>query len=371
VGGRAYPYNDYDIYVISDNRLAESEVEKVANLSAERIGRIGITSFINFKKKEQKFDKNFYIDLTCLTKEDLPKLLPRLKYYKFKETTQVLYGLDVRSLVPDYPLSVIPLSEGAKLLCDRMSQLSYYYSTKGDYCNENLTYFIQQAYAACCTSLLMLSGKYQPTYSHSASILAETYESDFPDLYKKTPKLAIRIKRFINWKLNPCQLPDNEVDKSWFVCTNDIIEVSKYFFKRFLNKKIESVEDLSSGISYMFAKFYVPYLEKKLKSDILAYSSVPLLNLFFKYKYFVRITKLTGKRLYRIFFSLRSPDIIIYSTVPFILNSLKVGNVEDKKEIARCIRLLKKVYSVRYESWEELTLDYANAYFAFFRQKLG
>jgi len=371
VGGRAYPYNDYDIYVISDNRLAESEVEKVANLSAERIGRVGITSFNSFKKKEQKFDKNFYVDIKCLAEKDLKNVLPRLRYYKFREVTQVLYGDDMRETVPNYILSEIPLSEAGKFLLDRMSQLVEYYSTKGEYCDEFLTYIIQQAYAACCTSLLMLSGNYKPKYSESSAILLKTYKKDFVRLHKRIPDLATKVKILIDWKLNPSDLPFRDVENAWFICAQDITEVTKYFFSEFLGKKLNNLDDLSNAIISMFSKFYIPYLKiyskHEFKVTFLAYPALPLLNLFFKYKYLLRLRGVRKVTLFRVLFNRTSPDLIIFSSVPYILNTLISSSEENEKNKSKAIRLLRKVYPTSQKPWEELTLDYANAYIAFFR----
>ncbi len=370
IDGRAYPYNDYDIYAIVNDKLTDQEIDGIATEAAKRIGQKGISYFYNFKKEEQKFDRNFYVDLKCLSEKALTKLLPRLRYYKFKENTQILYGEDLRYLVPDFPLSAIPLSEAAMLLCYRMSQLVEYYSTKGEHCNEFLTYIIQQAYTACCTALLLLTGKYKAKYSDSADVLVKTYQFDFPELYGRLPDLSCRVKQLIDWRLDPAQLFFEDVAQRWFVCANDITTVSMVFFSKFLNRKIVTIDDLSKGISSMFTKLYFPYLNNKLKLGLLPYAAIPLLNLFFKYKYFVRIRELIGKRLYKVFLNWHSPDIIIFSLIPYILNSLKEGNVEDDETIDKALRLLRKIYPVRHESWEELTLDYSNAYISFFLQRI-
>ena len=145
--------------------------------------------------------------MKCDTPSDLKKLLPRIRTYELKNHSLLLYGENFRNLIPEYDLKDVSLSEGAKLLLDRMSQMIEYYSIEDKHDEDFLNYIIQQTYAACCTALLQLSGKYQIGYNKSMEILNQTYKKDFPELYKKIPNLHLKIKEFIKWKINPEKLP--------------------------------------------------------------------------------------------------------------------------------------------------------------------
>jgi len=59
------------------------------------------------------------------------------------------------------------------------------------------------------------------------------------------------------------------------------------------------------------------------------------------------------------------PDLKIFSIAPLFL-SIKINNGDlDKIKLE-----LGKIYPVKNDNWEELSIDYANAYIAFFLQKL-
>ena len=363
---KIYPFNDYDIHIITEKPISSEKIDEIASKAANKIGYKGINYFYNFKKEEQTIEKNFYIDLKCITLKQLRNLPPRLKYYNFKESTQTLYGEDLTHLAPKFQLDEIPLSEPAKLLLDRMSQLVEYYSLEKKYDKEFLTYIIQQAYTACLTSLLMLSKNYKPKYSENSKIFLETYKKDFPELYKKLPDLHLKINKYVKWKLNPQKLPYNSVEEEFRTCTKSIYEVSKYFFSKFLNKKIETLNDLSNAILKMSYTFYSPYLKYKFK--IKPNLTYPTLNLFLKHKYLQRI-KIWNKKHRIVYLNKYPPDSYILASVPYFLLAVSEKEVNEIL-LNKGTSILKRVYPVKSKNWEQISLDYANAYIGFFLMKL-
>jgi hypothetical protein len=259
-----------------------------------------------------------------------------------------------------------------------MSQLIEYYSIECKYDKEFLTYIIQQAYAACCTSLLLLSEKYEIGYKKSMEILKKTYKQDFPELYAKIPELSNKIEEFILWKINPQKIPNKNVEEEWFTAKENIIEVSKYFFSKFLNKKIENTEDLARAIFGMKKEFYSPYIKEMMKKKIggLDWTNniKPLIVLLTRGASII-LNKNYNKRLREMgipfktsFF--KSPDLAIFSSLVYIISSISGGNRIDEKELNEGEKILSLVYPVVGKNWEELSLDYANAYIAFFLQKI-
>jgi len=363
---KVYPFNDYDIYIITKKPISSEKIDEIASKTANKIGYRGIKYFYNFKKEEQTLEKNFYIDLKCLTLKQLKKLPPRLKYYNFKESTQTLYGEDLTHLTPNLQLDEIPLSEPAKLLLDRMSQLIEYYSLEKKYDREFLTYIIQQAYAACLTSLLMLSKKYRSKYSENNKTFLKIYKKDFPELYKKLPNLHLNINKYVKWKLNPQKSPYTSIEKEFRLCTKHIYEVSKYFFSKFLNKEIETLNELSNAILNMSYTFYSPYLKYQFK--IKPNLTYPTLNLFLRHKYSQRI-KIWNKKHRRIYFNKYPPDSYIFASVPYLLLSVSEKKVNEPL-LNKGTSILKKVYPVKGKNWEQISLDYANAYIGFFMMKI-
>lgn len=361
-GKKIFPLNDYDIYVITKKPLNQKVKEALENETSNIMGYKGISVLKDFKKQEQIAEKNFYVDIKFFTIKELKSLLPRLKNYELK-TVKVLYGKDVRKSMNSINLKDIPLSEAVKLLLDRMSQLSYYYST-GKYDKENLSYFIQQAYAACQTSLLLLSKKYNVGYYKNMQTLTKTYEKDFPELAEKCPGLDKRIKKFIEWRLKPDKLPEN-IEAEWFKCREDIYEVTKYVVSNFLNKQIEDIDDLSESILKMAPAYYLPYLEKKFGR--IAILSIMPLNFYFKLRYFLAMKRKKPS----LFFNLYSPDIIIFSAVPYVLFGVEKDKKDNLERISKAKKLLNSIYFIKSKNWEDLSLEYCDAYFTFYLQKFA
>jgi len=382
IGKEFFLYNDYDIQIISSSKVTKEEIDKISTEISQKLGYKGISNFYPFKKDEQKIKDNFYLDLKCDTIQDLKKLLPRIRTYELRNKSLVLWNKDLkkdlRQNIPDYNLKDIPLSEGAKLLLDRMSQLIEYYSTEKKYDKEFLTYIIQQAYAACCTSLLLISGKYEIGYKKSMEILKKTYKQDFPELYSKIPELSKKIEEFILWKINPQKIPNENVEEEWFIAKENIIEVSKYFFSKFLNRKIENIDDLARGILGMKKEFYSPYIKEmvKRKIKIKMINSLPLwrsklltngASIFLNKNYNKRL-KDQGIPFKTSFF--KSPDLVIFSSLVYIIDSIHRGNKVEGRELNEGEKMLSLVYPVKGKNWEEISLDYANAYISFFLQKV-
>ncbi len=372
VDEKVLPYNDYDIQIVSKKKLGKEEADKISVEISKKLGYRGIDNFYPFRKEEQRIDNNFYIDLKWDTVSDLRKLLPRIRNYELRNNSKVLYGMDIRKVIPNFSLKDMPLSEGAKLLLDRMSQLIEYYSSEGKYEQECLSYFVQQAYVAACTSLLLLSGKYQIGYKTSMEILLDSYDKDFPELFDEIPDLHYKIRDYVHWKIDPKKPKVENLEEEWFVAKENMLKVSKYFFSRFLGKKIESVEDLSRAILGMGEKFYVPYINDIVRSkigfsnEIISRSLVPFVRLVLIKKYKERLMEIENRKLNVGF---RSPDLYIFGALPFIIDSIKRDGL-DIKILDKGKKVLNRVYPSKGVTWEEVTVEYANAYIVFFLQKL-
>jgi len=367
---KIYPFNDFDIYVISPAKINKELFDDIATEIAQKLGLKGINYFYKFSKEEQKLKENFYIDLKVYTLDDWKNLIPRLRYYKFKENSQILWGEDVRSLAPTFSLEQIPISESVKIILDRASQLIEYYSDNDlKYCDDYLFYIIQQAYAGCLTAVLLPLGKYEPRYIDSAKVLLRIYQEIV--LSKRLPDLDKRIYQFIEWRMNPQILPDKDIKKIWRRSVQDILAVLNYVIGNFINESINNPKELSQAIKKMSKYYHRPYLNElikrkfKIKMDFFSYFLLLPLNIFFKYRYFLRVKRISKKSYWRIFLNPTMPDLKIFSIAPLFL-SIKINNGDlDKIKLE-----LGKIYPVKNDNWEELSIDYANAYIAFFLQKL-
>jgi len=371
VDGEFYPYNDYDIQVIAKKGLSKAEVDRISIEISNKLGYKGIGYFYNFKKEEQRFDDNFYIDLKWDKVSDLRKMLPRIRNYELRNKSMLLWGRDLRGLIPWFSLKEVPLSDAAKLLLDRMSQMIEYYSVEEKHDKEFLSYVIQQAYTACCTSLLMLVGKYEIGYGKAMEIFRESYKEDFRELWEKIPDLHLKIESYVNWKKNPVKLPYKDIKKEWFIAKKNILEVSKYFFSKFLNKEIKNVDEFSKSILSMGENFYGPYLKllikKRIKVNLNYRFFLPIVYFLMKYKYYKRL-RVMGINKLGVLFG-KPPDLVIFASLVYLISSLNEEGV-DIRELKKGKKLLSRVYPVKGENWEDISLEYGNSYIAFFLQKI-
>jgi len=376
--GKVWPFNDFDIYVIAKEKIDKDKFDDIALKIGQSLQIQGTNYSFSFSKENQTLKDNFFIDLKCFTLQDLPKLLPRLRYCQLKRNSQILWGKNLNYLIPEFQLNEILIAESTKILLDRMSQLIEFYaedSTK--YCQDYLTYIIQQAYAACRTSLLVLSGEFKPKYSEANKILLQKYNK--MAMSKILPNLDKRIDKFFQWRMDTQKKPVKDIQEAWQVCAEDIIEIAKYHISKITKWKINSAEELSAAILKLSKYYHRPYLENlienriKIKinksSNLLYYFLSAPLNLFFKIKYLERVKKQSGKYYLKLLIDSAFPDLRIYSVAPYLLASQFNQNL-NKNMLILAKKELKRVYPCQGETWDEISIDYANAYISFFLQKL-
>ena len=373
INNRYYPANDFDVYVITEKKTEDELLDNIAKRVALRLGSKGI----GFKKfdKNWSFEDNFYLDLKCLTLNELKNLFPMLRYYELRNASNVVYGEDVRNLIPDYKISEIPLSEGVRILLNRMTHLVEYFSLEGKHNDLVLSFFCAKAYIDSCTSLSLLSGRYSPSYKKRMEDFYTNYKNDFPELYKKLPDLHEKVKKYTLWKLSYNEIPEKDAIKFWLQTRKDFLDVVKYFFSVFLNKEINSVQELSNAIINLGKEYYFPYSKYYLKnnfkinSDLISSLLMRAIPIRFKYLYFLRILK-EKKAYFKIFLNKSSPDTIIFGAVPYILFGVDDDLHINKENFENGLNVLKKVYPTNAKNWEELSQDYADAYVLFYLMKI-
>lgn len=373
VNGKYYPANDFDIYVITEKKADGELLDNIAKTVAARLGSKGIE--FNKFDKNWSFEDNFYLDLKCLTLNELKKLVPMIRYYELRNSTNIIYGEDVRNLIPDYKIEDIPLGEGFRVLLNRMTHLVEYFSTEGKHNDLVLSFFCTKAYIDSCTALSLLSKRYSPSYKKRMEEFYNNYKEDFPELYDKLPDLHEKIKKYTLWKLNFNGLPEKNAVKFWLQTRKDLLEVVKYFISKLTNKKIETIEELSLAIINLGNEYYEPYskyfLQNKfnVRSKMLIKIISKCIPWGFKYLYFKKILK--EKKFYpEILLNKRSPDVIIFGSVPFILFAIDEDLNIVQENFNKGFKTLSNVFPTKAKNWEELSQDYADAYILFYLMKI-
>ncbi len=385
--------NDFDMYVVAKKEYDEDIINDIAQEASRKIGKKGISSFVKFNKNRPLLKDFFYIDLKVIPIDYLKKLPPMVKFYDLRNSSKIVYGKNTLNKIPDFKPDDLPIAEGARLLLNRMSHLvQHFYSsflTKNVKENDHQIFLLHtiKTYTDACGALLILSKKYEATYSKRLNIFKKRYSEDFPELKKLIPEYVEKLKEFtelkLNFNLNAYKGKDLEL---WKQSRNYIGIATKYFFKKFLNKEVNNYYDLSKAIEESAVKYYNPYiryiLKRKFKLDtnnkyILSLGSIAA-HIYMNFLYFNRMRECHNKLYIRGLFRIKPPELTFFSALPLILYSLNDDGRVNLKMLEEGKRKLQKVYPVNVKHngsdlryWEDIANVYSNAYvlFAFLKLK--
>jgi len=368
---RIIPINDYDIYAITKKPVNEKTLNEIS-ISATK--KFGLKTSFSFVISDHKM--NFYVDLRNLTLSSLRKVEPMVKYYEIKHSGRVVYGEDVRKMIPDYNLKDIPPQEGMRFLFNRMSLLiecfkpRYLYNEYSYEEKKAVVYYIIKNYLTIAEALLLLSKKFVPSYRKRAIILKKTYKNDFPELYKEIPDLADKIMKYTALKLKP----SFELDiKTWFEARDDVFKVTKYYLKRAFNFSEDDALKFPNKFKRKIRKiFLINYLKYYLRNKLKVNFGSTLLNRFaqvyLNYIYFKKLKRATGKHYFKIFLDTTDPGLKLYSAAPLILFSIELNKAVYTKLLESAVKQLGKVYPVpkirkdNEQYWEDVAKYYADAF---------
>jgi len=215
---RVIPLIDYDIVIITKHRLFPAGLRKLSNILVKKLGLEG---------------KNFHIDLMPINLKRLRRLPFTQFNYDLKYTGKVFYGdASILDLIPDYESQKMPLETARFLLFNRM--INFIYTFSYDFINKRqpdkkeaflLRYQCLKNVLDAGTALLILNGKYSPSYKERN----ERFKKLFPEK-EQWVKLYDKATSF---KLEPMH---NDIDMGpvdvWFR-TKDVYEE---IFKLFINQ---------------------------------------------------------------------------------------------------------------------------------------
>lgn len=378
--GNIEPVNDYDLFVITKKTVPDT---LLSDISLRATQKMDIKT--NFSFTKSNYTINFYVDLRNMTLDEFKKVIPLLKYYEIKHSGLVIYGEDVLKLMPDFKVEEIPLQDGMRFLFNRMSLLIEYLKPKhlrGEISPEeekSIIFFAAKSFHSCCEALLLLSGKFVPSYEKRAEIFKETYKKDFPELYVKISDLDRKIYKYTELKLKSHFEGINAID-AWFEAREAIgIATQFYLEKAFEMKPSNNWIDFSKEFHKAMKKKYLqPYLKHHLKNKkglnisdngILALSIAYLGQIFMNWLYFAKTKRLISKKYFKIFIDLTDPGLKLYSALPLILFSLSRNEKVNKKMLNEAITYLKKIYpppNLRKDTdlnfWEDVAEYYTNAF---------
>lgn len=386
------PVNDYDVYVITERDIPEEELLEISSRAERRIGTEGYSSFRSYA--HYSFEKMLYVDLKCLTIRKLKELPPMIKYYELKHTGMVLYGEDPRKDMPDYAITEIPTAEGIRLLINRMSHLIEWIfprhfegDLKGDRDTlDNITFNCIKCFLSICGALLLLSGKYAPTYTGRMKNFERYFQGDYPDLDRVLPDLPEKVSYFTNLKLTgePSEV-ENPVDL-WFTTRDYLGIITKYVVSHVLKDEkwdrdwITFTDSIYRELGKKYLNRYVSYYLKKrlnihLNGLFLGFLT-SLAQFYSNIRFVQRINKFKSRLYLRPLLHATEPGLKIFAALPLVAFSIKRDLKVDTDMLKTAIEYLKTVYPVEIDSaenpihyWGKVKDSYLEAYKLYYFQK--
>ncbi|MFC1454935.1 hypothetical protein ACFLQI_02490 [Candidatus Undinarchaeota archaeon] len=373
--GRIIPVNDYDLYVLVDKKLGEDLLNKIARKIEKGLGSSGYSLYEHSKK-------SFYFDIRQLKISDLPKLAPLAKYYQLKHASQLLYGKDYRNMIK-ITKKDIPLSDPLRFLFNRMSHMIEWFPVDDfkkekmlKWKRETLLYDISKAYMECCTALVLLKGKYAPTYRGRTKNLKKIYNTEFPELANKYPELIKRIEYFTKIKVEPKYAGMDHV-KIWFEAKEHLFAVAEFYMK---SMKDCDLYDFYPKISEEYLRPYsTHFLKNRLGTTTRRLVSITsfAVQFYLRLLWFVRIAKHRHRLYFRVLLPGGDPGLQIFSALPFLMESIDNEGEINGKNLQKAYSNLRRIYPTKVkigdnlETFDQLREEYSDAWRLYFFQKIG
>jgi hypothetical protein len=258
VDGKPVPFNDFDLYVITDDKMSDEDLDKMSMNASREIGMGGL-EIAYFPKEGYDANKYFHVDVRCLPRNKMDSLMSIQRYYELKHGTQVIYGEHILEEMKDIKANDLPVSDGLRNLFNKLHTMLL--GLQKDY-NEDQRrvriFWSNKCYMSICESLLMLDKKFASTAKRRSEIFSEIYETSFPYLYGRFPDLPEKVLKGTNFKLKPDF--DVDADKLWNEALRDILFVFEYYVKR-----MSGIEDVGKAINDKLPfNYFEPFLKEKI-----------------------------------------------------------------------------------------------------------
>jgi len=180
---RIIPLNDYDMYIIINEKVKEQEIKELEEGCSRAIGRGGKEIVHDFNEKYD-INKFFHVDLHFVEFKKLRNLYPTQRTYDLK-TSLVVFG--EKNILENIPQVKIPKSDAIRLLFNKVDHFAI---------AEGNSKIIKSIYAVkgftdLCSALLIFEGKYVSSYQEREKILRSL---NVPEELKKLVKAATKAK---------------------------------------------------------------------------------------------------------------------------------------------------------------------------------
>jgi len=367
------PLRDFDLCVVAKEGKSYRKLSQmVATIQPQLQDK-----FCSLKDSEYRLMGDLIPEISVTTLDNINSL-PDIASYDLKKC-KVLYGEDIRPLIK-WELKDLSLRTNARALFQKGIALIGAFHTRylsdgiPDHLKDSFLRETSRAYIEICVGLCLLAKRYDSSCVKRLETMKEIYKKEFRDLYEKIPDLIDKIENSTSFKINPDKgnLNVNAINY-WFDTRDDLGEVIKYYFKRYLGILFENWMQFTSSLETKLTKeYYLPIIDAYLRNKNLPTNSffLRLFNFLFNTKENLEYSKLALKNKHLslpLLYGISSPVIKLFFTAPLILFSIKRDGTTNSEYVdvvlrkLRFVKLLKKNYE---NKWEEARSKFLKVVFS-------
>jgi hypothetical protein len=395
IDGKPIPVNDFELFIITKDKIDEVTVNEVAAAAtaALPVSRKTGHSFETFDR--EVFSDTLYVDLKLLTLDDLPKLLPMIRYYELKHSSKLLWGSDIRNLMPDHSVQDLPAAEGLRVLLNRLSMTLLYFDV--DFIGRELTlsesralqYLAGKAVIDIPTALLSLSGDFVPSYKGRSDVFAEVFAERFPELAQQIPDLPKRVQKATEFKLKPNFKKQTKPLALWSFYKQTALPVLYFYLEKMSGQKVTTVQQAMTVLKQVInTQYYTPYLRYYLKHKLHVPFFMPgttwLFQRYYNFLMMIRMQHFQQRLHLPLMWAPYGYDAHLFSTMIGLLESMSLDRQHQTekadfngsnlhktyKELVTIYPVSKKNNQSLKKYWQDLDTLYADAYLLFGYLKL-
>jgi hypothetical protein len=380
VKGKIVPFNDFDFYVIIRKGATEELSEMLTEKASKEIGAGGL-DFVEHPGEKYDPKRFFHADIRCIDVGDLPRLRKTQRTFELKHASQVIWGdKGVLGAIKDVEGDELPLPEGIRPMLNKMDTLLLCMDQKklkGEMEEDDrriMIFYSMKALMTCAEALLILSGRFRPTYRQRSEEFKKTFGKDFPELAEKLPRLSEKVGKATEFKLRPDFPVVKDPLALWFDARDCLGTVFRHVISRYLSLESDSWEEIAESFHKRMPHVYFrPYLEEMLENRGLPKSFARVMNplQYYLNVLYARKLKESGE------FSLRPllgwRDVGLKLAVPLFLFlfSIRKDGTSDKRMLELSRKYLGKVKGVGKDlGWEDLRKRILYLYGLYYLQKL-
>ena len=239
------PMNDFDIYLITKNKLDDEYVEELGVKCAKALGYEGL-EFAKHPDESYDNKKFFHVDIRNIKYSRLPKLMHSQRNFELKYGSQILYGENIFKKIPDFK---VPVSDAIRLLFNKMHHLLL----SKDNSKQIKLIHINKAFLDCCTALLIFENNFKPRYNERN----EAFQSmNFPKELKE------KVKYASEFRMKPDFESAKDIDKLWGEAKYWVGYSFLYIITRHLKINSEDwqgvVKIIDKKLPYIYFEPYLP-----------------------------------------------------------------------------------------------------------------